>query len=123
MLKGNDIIILLDGTAIAACKSHRVASSCSTEEKASATQQKYREFLPGRTEWGVSVNKLITAVADIDMVLLSGTVVTLVIQNRTGTKTLTGQAIVTACETTYTKGNLATGSYSFKGTGPLTAST
>ena len=122
MVKGNDIIILVNNTAVAACKSQRVQTSCGTIEKASASQQSWNEYLPGRADWSVSVNKLMTAVSDIDSVLLVRSVVTIMVRDRNNTKWLTGSAIVTACDTQYTKGNLATGSYSFKGTGPLTAS-
>lgn len=123
MVKGNDIIILLNGTAIAGTKSHRVSTSCGTLEKTSSTQQKWREYEPDRCDWSISVNKLVTLVSDIDSVLLVGTKVTLIVRDRNNTKSLTGSAIVTACETSYVKGNLATGSYSFKGTGALTSGT
>ena len=119
MVKGNDIIILMNGTAIAACKSHRVQTTCGSFEKASSTQSEWNEYLKGRKGWTITVNKLVTAVADIRDVLKVGDTVTLLMKDRAGTTTLTGSALVTACDTQYTKGNLATGSYSFLGSGPL----
>jgi hypothetical protein len=120
MVKGNDIIILMNGTAIAGCKTHRLQTTCGTLEKASSTQSEWREYLKDRKGWTVTVNKLVTLVADIREVLKVGDTVTLLMKNRDGTTSLTGSAIVTAADTQFTKGNLATGSYSFLGSGPLT---
>lgn len=119
MVKGNDILILMDGVAIAGCRSHRVQTQCSTIEKASSTQQAWEEYEPGRKGWNVAVNYLVTLVANIDDVLKVGSKVTILIRDRNNSKSISGTAIVVSCETQYTRGNLATGSYQFKGTGAL----
>jgi NAD(P)H-nitrite reductase large subunit len=120
MVKGNDIIILVNGTAVAGCKTQRLQTTCGSLEKASSTQQEWNEYVAGRAGWTITVNKLVTLVDDIREVLKIRDTVTIVMRDRANTKSLTGTAIVTACDTTYTKGSLATGSYSFLGTGPLT---
>ena len=119
-VKGNDIIILKGGTAIAGTQSHRIQSMCGVIEKASSSQQGYKEFIADRKEWTVTVNYLVLAAADILKTLEVGTTVTLLMKDRAGTKSLTGSAIITAIDTMYQRGNLARGTYTFKGTGALT---
>lgn len=117
---GNNIIILVDGTAVAGCKTHKVQTKTATIEKASSQQQQWREFIAGRSEWGIDVNYLVVAVADIRKVLWCGRQVTIVVRDRAAGTTLTGSAICTQCEQNYARGSLANGSFSFKGTGQLT---
>ncbi len=119
-INGNDIIIKKDGVAIAACRSCKVSPSCDTIEKSSPLQGQWREFMAGRKEWSVQCSYLIPAVSNINDVLLVGSVVTIVLTDRTGTNTLTGTAICVQAEGEYTRMNLAQGAYVFKGTGPLT---
>lgn len=118
-VKGNDIIILMNGTAIAGCKSQRVQTTCGTIEKASSTQNGWKEYIADRKGWSVTVNKLVTLVSDIRDVLKVGDTVTLIIRDRDNTTSVSGTAICTACDTQFIRGNLATGSYSFTGTGAL----
>ena len=62
-INGNNILIgTMNGstfTALAAVKSHDANNSADTLEKASATQQDYKEFIPGRKEWNINVNYLV----------------------------------------------------------------
>ena len=118
-MNGNVILIVVDGTPVAGCKTHKVQTKAETIEKASETQQRWREFIPGRSEWGINTNYLVTAVADIRKVLSVGQTVTIVVCDRQNQASLTGQAIITACEQSYACGSLSVGSYSFKGTGAL----
>lgn len=119
-INGNEIIIKKDGVAIAACKSCKVSTSCDTTEKSSPLQGQWREYLVGRKEWSAQCSYLISAAANLNDVLLSGSVVTIVLSDRTGTNTITGTAICVQAEGEYTRMNLAQGAYVFKGTGPLT---
>lgn len=119
-INGNNILILVDGTAVAGTKTHKVQTKTAVVEKASATQQQWREFIPGRSEWGIDVNYLVTMVADIRKVLWNGRQVTIVVRDRAAGTTLTGSAICTQCEQNYARGALVNGSFSFKGSGPLT---
>lgn len=119
-MNGNDILILVDGTAVAACKTHKVQTKTETIEKASSTQQTWCEYIPGRANWGIDTNYLVTTAADIRKVLWVRRVVTIVVRDRSSMATLTGQAIVTQCEQSYACGSLVHGSFSFQGSGPLT---
>lgn len=118
-INGNDIIIKIGSTAVAACRSCKVQTGCETIEISSPLQGAWREFLVGRKEWSVQCSYLIAATSNLSDVLLSGSVVTIVLSDRSGTNTLTGTAICTQAEGEYTRMNLAQGAYVFKGTGAL----
>lgn len=116
---GRNIIISVDGTPVAAVKSHEITTDANTIEVASPSQQDYEEHIPGRKSWSIMCSYLLTAVADITKVLQAGTVVTITSGPSSGTK-LTGRAIVRQCKQTYTVGNISVGNFQFQGTGPLT---
>jgi predicted secreted protein len=123
---GNNIIIgVMNGstfTPFAAVKTHSVGSNADTIEKASATQQDWREFLSGRKDWNTSLNYLILedANSNITDLLKVGNIYTIVSKDRSGTYQVQGNAICVSCRQDYQEGNLSVGSYSFRGTGALT---
>lgn len=119
-VKGNNIIIQRDGMAIAGVKSQDVTSSADTIEKSSATQQSWREYVTGRKDWNLSVSYLVLNSANAADLLTVGTTYQLSECDRDGNVLVTGSAILTQCRQTSTRGNIAQGSFSFKGTGPLT---
>ena len=119
MVTGKEIIIVMDGEPIAACKSQEITVNGEKLEKASPTQGSWREFVPGRKDWGVNSNHLVPTVAKITDVLLVGSVVTLLICDEGQSTGLMGQAIVDQAKQSYIIGNLAVGSFRFTGTGPL----
>jgi hypothetical protein len=102
---------------VAAAKSCKVRMSVDLIEKASATQQSAKEYVTGRTEWGVSLNHLVTTTSPFDGIVKVGQTYTLRIV--IGSTAMTGQAICTAAEITATVGNLSTGNIEFKGSGAL----
>ena len=122
---GNSIIIgTMDGstfTPIAAVKSHDIQNQCDVIEKASATQQTFKEYIAGREEWGVNVSYLVLqdANSNIEDLLKVRQTYRICIKGRTGTYALYGDAICTQCKQSYQNGNLSVGSYAFKGTGAL----
>ena len=123
-MTGNVIYISKDSSndPIAATKSDEIDTLCEHLEKASATQSQWREFDPGRKEWGLSVNWLVTASTDIDKLLYNGGMYTLSVVHRNGTsKTvlLTGTALCTQVKVVSSQGGLVNGSFTFKGSGPL----
>lgn len=118
-INGNDIIIKMGSTAVAACKSCKVQTGCETIEISSPLQGAWREFLVGRKEWSVQCSYLIPAVSDIGNVLTVGSVVTITLSDRDGSHYISGTAICTQAEGEYTRMNLAQGAYVFKGTGAL----
>lgn len=119
MVTGKEIIIVVDGEPLAACKSQEVTVNGEKLEKASPTQGTWREFVPGRKDWGVNTNHLVPNVDNIKDVLLVGSIVTLLICDDGERAGLMGQAIVDQAKQSYIIGNLAVGSFKFTGTGPL----
>jgi predicted secreted protein len=125
-LNGNEIIVYVQSgqswTAVAAAKSDELQGECDLIEKASATQQGWREYVAGRKGWSLNLSWLVVAVVDIKAVLQVGTRVKIRIGGRTfySSTGLEGYAIVKMCKTNHTRGNLANGTFQFVGDGPLT---
>lgn len=117
--KGNNIIVLSSGTAIAGVKSDEIQSGAETIEIASATQQDWKEFIAGRKEWSLNTNYLLLADSRLADLLNVGTVYELAVTDREGNTTVSGRAILTICKQTHTRGNLCQGTFQFRGTGPL----
>ena len=122
---GNSIIIgTMSGstfTPFAAVRSHDVQNQCDVIEKASATQQTFKEYVAGREEWGINVSYLVLqdANSNIEDLLKVRQTYRICIKGRTGTYNLYGDAICTQCKQSYQQGNLAVGSFALKGTGAL----
>ena len=119
-INGNNILIYIDGAAVAGTKSNEVQSNRELIEIASPTSGEWREFITGRKDWGFTISWLVSSHADIQQLLLSAGVVTVRIVGRGQSLGLTGRAIVQSCKMTFTRGNLAQGSLQLKGSGPLT---
>lgn len=125
-MNGNYIVIgTVSGqtfTPLAAVKSQDIQNGADTIEKASSSQQDWKEFIAGRKEWGINVNYLVLENANTNVrdVLKVGDTYTLRIKDRDGNYSITGNAICTQCKQTYSNGNLCAGSFAFKGTGALT---
>lgn len=111
----------MNGTAIAACKSGEMQSGCDTIEIASSTQQQFKEFLAGRSEWSVNANYLVTEASNLTDILKVRSTVLISIADRGGEVTMSGYAIVTNCKQTFSRGSVANGSFQFKGTGAITS--
>lgn len=122
-MNGNNIIITKNGTAIAATKSHEIQSGCQTIPISSAQDSDWEHLIAGRKSWSVNVNFLVLAASQLDSVLEVGDTVTLVISDRNATKSISGSAIVVTCRETFTRGNIAQGTFQFQGTGPLSSGT
>lgn len=124
-MTGKDITVIIaqDGTALASTriKSNDIKTKCDTIEKASATQQTWKEFVAGRSEWSINVGYLVLAAPQVsNMLLVSQTFdLTLTANDGTSTVTLTGKAILTAADIKANTGSLAQGTFAFQGTGPL----
>ena len=120
-INGNNILIYINGAAVAGTKSNEVQSNRELIEIASPTSGEWREFITGRKDWGFTVSWLVSSHQDIEQLLLDAEVVTVRILGRGQSLGLTGRAIVQSCKMTFTRGNLAQGSLQLKGSGPLTA--
>lgn len=120
-INGNNILIYINGAAVAGTKSNEVQSNRELIEIASPSSGEWREFITGRKDWGFTVSWLVSSHSDIQQLLLNASVVTVRIVGRGQSLGLTGRAIVQSCKMTFTRGNLAQGSLQLKGSGPLTA--
>lgn len=120
MLKGNDVIILKDGVAIAAARSCDIHVGAAADEVSSASTGTWRERLLGRKDWTVSVSMLVTGSLS-DILTAAGGQYTLSITNRNdASDRLTGTALLTDARLTAVRGSLAQGSWVFTGNGALT---
>jgi predicted secreted protein len=115
-LHGEQIKVYMNGSVVALSKSCDIEVSCDTEEVASPTTADWRDFIAGRKDWTINVSVLLSSVSTL--VSAVGSTVTL----RFGTQPdqLQGQAIVQVTKITATRGNLAQGSWKFRGTSALT---
>ena len=120
---GNYIIVYRGGTAIAGVKSNEIQGDCDMIEVASTTSGSWKEYIAGRKEWSVNVSYLLLTDSDMLQLLNEGTAYTLKIGGRSATNAnmVTGTAILKTCRIVATQGNLAQGSFVFKGSGALTA--
>lgn len=126
-MNGNNIIVYTysgsSWVAVASTKNDELQAQCDLIEKASATQQEWKEYEKGRKEWGLNVNWLVSAVADIRKVLTVGSLVKIHVGSRSGYSAstgVTGFAYVQNCKVNNPNIGLCTGSFVFKGNGPLT---
>ena len=119
---GNNIIVFMNGTAIAGTKSDEIQVDCETIEIASATDQAWTHSISGRKSWSLTVGWLVLANQDVRKLLLAGSTVTIKIKGRgeSDSNGVTGAAILKTVKITATRGNLAQGSFAFVGNGPLT---
>lgn len=122
-MTGKDFIVIFsqNGTALAstAIRSQDVQTAADTIEKASATQQDWREFIAGRKDWALNVTYLVLSSSKLVDLLRIGQSFDVTIRDIAATTVLEGSAILQNAKQTAAVGNLASGSFSFKGNGPL----
>jgi len=121
VIHGRNLIIKMNGTAIAGAKSCEISVKCDKTETASPSTGTWRTFLAGRKEWSGSCGHLIPASgtplkSDTEMV---GQIVTLTMQTDMPGDTISGSAIVEQWSASGAVGSLVNGSFSFCGNGPL----
>ena len=116
---GHNLIVSLDGTALAGAKSCTFTCEADVNEISSPSQGQYKQYYVSRKSWKVSTSHLVTGVkADI---LRVGQTYTLKFGLRdSATDYLTGNAICRTCRIDGTDGSLAKGSFEFIGNGALT---
>lgn len=125
---GNNIFIatsdatLSPGTSkiIAGTRSNTINTECGSIEIASSNvnDQEWTNIIKGRKSWSMTVGWLLLENADVQKVLKAGTFVTVYVKAGS-TQLLTGRALITKAELNLNHGNLATGSFSLKGSGAL----
>lgn len=133
MINGNNIFISLDSNAtttpFAATKSNEINTECETIEISSPTIGDWRQYIAGRKEWSFTVGWLVVACGtniknSLEALLEVGKSYTITICDRVGstaTARLTGTTICTQARITAARGNIAQGSFSFRGNGALAA--
>lgn len=120
MLKGNDIIVILNGEAIAATKSDELQVGCESIPISSPTTGDWTDAIAGRKSWSLTTGFLIAnQLKFFDGIDMVGMYVILRIKHRTGTTWYEGTALCTQFRVTATRGNLAQGSFAFQGKGKL----
>jgi len=121
MLEGRNLLLFVDNVAVAGAKSCELDVQSDVIETCSPSVSGWSEYIAGIKKWTVSCGLLIvdgdTIANGIDMV---GRQVSLRFSVRNSQDYITGNAIVTTWHVTGTLPNLAQGSFSFRGTGPLT---
>lgn len=122
-MTGKDLIVILsqNGTALAstAIRSQEIQTSAETIEKASATQQDWKEYVAGRKAWSLSVSYLVLTASKVADLLMVGQTFDVTIKDVDNTSSVSGVAILSSVKHTATIGNLANGSFTFVGSGPL----
>ena len=122
-IKGNNILIYMNGSVVAGTRSNEVQTDCGLIEVSSPSNGGWQTFLAGRKSWSLNIAWLVTQLSDINRLLLVGSTVTVRILGRGESTGLAGSAIVNTCKMTATRGNLANGTLVLQGSGPLQAET
>lgn len=123
-MTGKDIILVLSqgGTALAstAIKSQDIQTEADVLEKASSSQQSWREYIAGRKGWSVTLSYLVlTSEKILDLLKVGQTFSVTIKKVDDNTNKVTGNAILKAVKQTASVGNLAQGSWQLQGTGSL----
>lgn len=122
-MTGKDLIVILsqNGTALAstAIRSQEIQTSAETVEKASATQQDWKEYVSGRKAWSLSVSYLVLTASKVADLLMVGQTFDVTVKDVDNTSSVSGVAILNSVKHTAAVGNLANGSFTFVGSGPL----
>ena len=117
-LQGNNLIIYVDGVAVAAAKSCTVTMEVGSIDTAGSGRTK--ASMPTVKDWSVKTSVLVTSLNG--HFALSGKVrlsVAVVDGREITTDRMTGEAIVTSANVSAAVGNLVQGNFSFKGSGVL----
>ena len=117
MIHGRNLIVKVNGVAVAAAKSCSLRVENSEIEVSSPTAGSWRQFIAGRNSWVVSTGHLVLAVKS--SVTLVGTMVTLSFEVADSTDKVSGSALVKQWDVSGAVGNLAQGSFQFTGSGAL----
>lgn len=124
MVNGNNIFISLDSNSapFAATRANEIQVGATKIPISSPNTGEWEEHIVGRKKWGFSINSLVTTLDDIRKVLIVGNTYTITVYGREGssvTALLQGRATCLDAKAGLTRGNLATGFFSFEGNGHL----
>lgn len=129
-MTGNDVLVYIffpdeqqEGLwlPIGCTKSHDIQRDCDTDEVSSPSSGKDKEYIDGKTGWGITVNYLVLADTQVrDILMVSQKFKLSFCPRNDRPKGVSGFAWLKVCKITATRGNLIQGTFQFQGTGPLT---
>lgn len=122
MIHGENLILAIDGTMLAASKSCSLSKSSSFIEVASPTDGSWESFVPSKKAWDISSDCLLgtmEAYKTLDAAWKAGTALTIRFFNTEYDENETGTAYIDKLDLKASKGSLAKMSVSLKGSGPL----
>lgn len=120
---GNNLLLVLNGQVIAGTKvkSDEMAVDGEMIPKSSPDDGEWTHVTPGRKSWSVNISWLVFANSDVRRLLAVGTRLQIVYKARGAADSagVTGYAYIKNAKITATRGNIATGSFTLQGDGPL----
>lgn len=122
MIHGEDLLLAINGTPLAASKSCNVSKSQSFIETASPTSGRWESFVPQKLGWRISSDCLMgtmDAYKTLDAAWKAGTALTIRFYDTEYDENETGTAYIENLDIITTKGNLAKMSVSLRGSGAL----
>lgn len=129
-MNGNIIIVkkrfeveegVYDWAPIASTRSNEIQTSCETIEISSPNIGSWSSYITSVKRWTLNLSYLLTDDSWADTLLQVGETYKLRIVNRDDSSDyVEGDAILTTVKHTDTRGNIAKGSFVFRGTGALT---
>jgi len=122
MIHGENLILAINGTALAASKTCSLSKSSSFIEVASPTDGAWESFVPTKKGWSMSSDCLLAtmdAYKTLDAAWKAGTALTIRFFNTEYNENETGTVYIEKLSLSASKGNLAKMAVSLKGSGPL----
>ena len=124
MIHGEDLIVAIGGTPLAASKSCNVNKAQSFIEVSSPTSGAWESFIPTKRGWKISSDCLLAtmdAYKTLDAAWKAGTALSIRFYDTEYNENETGTAYIESLELTASKGNLAKMSVSLRGSGALSS--
>ena len=122
MIHGENLILAINGTPLAASKSCNLSKSSSFIEVAPPTAGDWEAFVPSKKGWSMSSDCLLATMESyeaLNAAWKAGTALTISFYNTESDKTETGTAYIDKLDLQCAKNNLAKLSVGLKGSGPL----
>ena len=121
-LNGNNILVYLNGTAIAGSTTTDAQNTVDLVEIGSPLSSgQWKQYIKKRKTWSVTVNYLVLQYSGVRDLLKVGDSYTLKIRGRNSSDStgVSGTAILKTCRITAQRGNLVQGTFQFQGNSSL----
>ena len=122
MILGRNLILSINGTKLAACKSCSLSTKNSLLDVCSPTARRTKKKRPTTYSWSISADCLMASPANANLLLdmtKNGTEVTVMFYDTSLGLARYGQAFITSCDPSGNVNSLATMSISLEGSGDL----